>query len=372
MKQILYIFTVLALFVSCEEGNNREEKHPISRTIIVYMIADNDLSTDALADLEEMKQGYSETGVNLIVFADMPDEAPYLLQIGQNKETFIESYPELNSADTQTMQIVIQEITEMYPADEYGLILWSHGTSWLPAGSRLRSFGKDSGKEMNIVDLAKALPMHFKFILFDACLMGSVEVVYELRNCTDYIIASSTETIAEGFPYHLILPELVKPNPDRTKVAQEYFNYYNNRQGAYRSATVSVINTAELEALAYEMKRLLENFTFTETFNRVSIQRLDVYGEQYHFDLLDFVNKDFPDADKNAFLDQLNRTVLYKNATPMFLFEYEINSYCGLSCYIPHPQRNDLNEYYKTLKWYSDAGIGKLTIWQDKVSEKSS
>ena len=132
----------------------------------------------------------------------------------------------------------------MYPAEEYGLILWSHGTSWLPAGRGLRSFGSDSGKEMNIVDLAKALPLHFKFILFDACLMGAVEVVYELRNTTDYIIASSTETIAEGFPYHLILPELVKQNPDWTKVAQQYFDYYNNQQGVYQSATVSVILTA--------------------------------------------------------------------------------------------------------------------------------
>ncbi|MDR1121604.1 MAG: thioredoxin family protein, partial [Dysgonamonadaceae bacterium] len=39
-----------------------------------------------LSILEEMKQGYSETGVNLIVFADMQDEAPCLLQIGQDNQ----------------------------------------------------------------------------------------------------------------------------------------------------------------------------------------------------------------------------------------------------------------------------------------------
>lgn len=44
----------------------------------------------------------------------------------------------------------------------------------------------------------------------------------------------------------------------------------------------------------------------------------------------------------------------------MFLSEYEIKTYCGLSCSIPHPQRNDLNSYYKTLKWYKSVGINNV------------
>jgi hypothetical protein len=156
MDKITYIILSSVIFFSCEKDDYFHQES-VERTVIVYLSADNDLATDALADLEEMKQGLSETGVNLIVFVDTWNEVPYLLQIGQNKETFIKSYPECNSADAQTMQAVIQEIAEMYPADEYGLILWSHGTSWMPAGSRLRSFGKDSGAEMNIPQLVKAL-----------------------------------------------------------------------------------------------------------------------------------------------------------------------------------------------------------------------
>jgi hypothetical protein len=37
----------------------------------------------------------------------------------------------------------------------------------------------------------------------------------------------------------------------------------------------------------------------------------------------------------------------------------DLNTYCGLSCYIPFP-RDDLNAYYKTLKWYRDAGLNRL------------
>jgi hypothetical protein len=36
--------------------------------------------------------------------------------------------------------------------------------------------------------------------------------------------------------------------------------------------------------------------TPNETFNGTTVQCLDVYEEQYHFDLLDFVNKAYPEA----------------------------------------------------------------------------
>jgi hypothetical protein len=122
------------LFVSCSKEDIADEDTAI-RTIIVYMAADNDLSADALTDIEEMKQGFSETGVRLTVFVDVPDEAPYLLEIGKNKSERIKTYDELNSADVETLQKVINEIVALYPAGEYGLILWSHGTSWLACRS---------------------------------------------------------------------------------------------------------------------------------------------------------------------------------------------------------------------------------------------
>jgi hypothetical protein len=40
--------------------------------------------------------------------------------------------------------------------------------------------------------------------------------------------------------------------------------------------------------------------------------------------------------------------------------EYDIETCCGLSCYIPHPERDDLNEYYKTPGWYAASGFNFL------------
>lgn len=347
--------------VSCNK-NEPLLSESVSRTIIVYMAADNDLSADALADIEEMKQGFPITRNKLIVFADITDKPPYVLKIEKENETLIKSYPELDSADPVTLAEVTREIIRLYPADEYGLILWSHGTSWLPEGMSLRSFGKDTGSGnisgINIPDLAQSLPLKFNFILMDACLMGSIEVAYELKDKTDFIIASSTETIYTGFPYDKIIPELVKPEIEFKRVGESYFDYYNNLEGAYRSATISVTETRYLEKLGSLMKALFgENTAVLSSFNRSNVQRLDVYQEQYCFDLADFVNTVFPGTDKSRFTDQLKKAVLYKAHTPMFLSEYEIKTYCGLSCYIPHPSREDLNNYYQTLQWYKDSAM---------------
>ena len=361
IKNITVALMFLAVFNACQ-NNEWEDEIPeinVKRTIIAYLGADNDLSMDALVDIEEMKQGFSSYDVNLLVFADLQGEDPYLLKIGTNKEETIKTYPELNSAEPAVLKRITEEVMALYPAEEYGLILWSHGTSWMPSGSGLRSFGKDSGKGMNLVDLAENLPVKFDFILFDACLMGSVEVAYELKDKTDYLIASSTETIYEGFPYDKIVPELTMPHVDLSKEAQHYFDYYNSLSGAYRSATIAVIDTKELTRLAEETNRIVSEYKLDASFERSSVQRLDVYGEQYAFDLADFIAKASPDADKSAFQEQLGRAVLYRNATPMFLSEYDISTYCGLSCYIFHPDRQDLNRYYKTLKWHEDAGLTK-------------
>jgi len=358
------IYSILSVFIitACsKEDGIKPVPATAARTVIAYIAADNDLAGDASISLQQMEQGFTEKNVNLIVFIAQIGENPQLLEIHPGNEKIVKTYPVLNTADPAVLKEVLQDAINLYPAQEYGLILWSHGSSWMPASSGLRSFGNDDGARMNIPDLANSLPAKFNFILFDACLMGSVEVAYELEDKADYLIASATETIASGFPYDAIIPELLQPTIDYNAVAQTYFDYYNKQQGAYQSATVSVVETQYLSGLAAAMKQLCENNPVNlDTLDRTSVQRLDVYDEQYTFDLGDFVNKIFPNANKDDFITQLNKAVLCKYHTPQFIQEYNINTYCGLSCYIPLSTRSDLNAYYKTLKWYQDAGLNYM------------
>lgn len=356
-KTLLYIAITL-LVIGCDKSDD----NTVSRTVLIYMAADNDLADNALRNIEQMKSSFpANSKNNLLVFVNLPEEKPYLIKIEADAEVVIKQYEEFNSLEVQNMHRVLAEMISISPADKYGLVLWSHASSWLPVGFPTRSFGEEKGTQMDIMELSGALPTKFDFILFDACLMASVEVAYELKDNTDYIIAPSTETLYTGFPYDLIIPDLITVSPDLQKVAEKYMGYYQQLTGIYQSATISVIDTKELGKLADITSSLLnENSYNMELFNRSTVQRLDTYEEQYIFDFSDFIHKAFPDAQVELFDNQLQKVVLYKAHIDEFMKEFFIQTYCGLSSYIPLKSRNDLNNYYQRLKWCEDSGYKSL------------
>jgi hypothetical protein len=359
MKYFFFYIPLFLLLPCCDKHGDE----PALRTVIAYIAADNDLSADALDDVEEMQRGFSASGVHLVAFIDPADEPPYLLELSPNGSARLKTYAELNSCDAAQMGQTLSEIIGMYPAEGYGLILWSHGTSWLPANHLLKSFGQDGGRQMNIPELAEALPLKLDFILLDACLMGAVEVAYELREKADFIVASSAEIIQKGFPYDVIIPELTSRNPDLKRVAEIYFDYYRQLPGMLQSATISLVDARELEKLAAVTRMLISESLQQpdmDAFDRMSVQRLDRYSEQYVFDFGDFISKAFPEADKSELTSQLNKTVLYKAHTPSFMKEYDIATYSGLSSYIFSSARSDLNTYYRRLSWYGASGYAIL------------
>ena len=130
----------------------------------------------------------------------------------------------MDSADPEVLKKILNEMQDLYPSDSYGLILGSHASGWIPSGgfgrsNRMlyaepvltRSFGTDytGPNEMDTRDMAKAIPFNkenLEFILFDACLMSSIEVLYDLRDKAKYVIASPAELPAPGFPYARVIP----------------------------------------------------------------------------------------------------------------------------------------------------------------------
>lgn len=358
LNHLLFCITFcFFLFVSC----NKEKDDPVDRTIIVYMTADAQLSENAAKNIKAMQGGYKEKGANLIVYIDDPVTSQRQIQrISNNNITVLKTYAESNSNYAYQLETVLKDVIGMYPSESYGLVLWSHGSSWLPT---TKAFGTGDNRQMNISDLAAALPVWFDFILMDACVMGTVEVVYELRNKTDIIIASPTEVVDLGFPYKPIINELLKDKLDFEKVAKEYFDYYNKKEpGQNQSATISVIKTNELENLAAVTNQMLGNRKFNmRTFSRNIVQRFEKdYLSCNTYDFLDFLEKAFPDADFNPLKEQIEKTLLYRANTPRFFDEYDIETFCGLGSYIPNPDRNDYNFYYQKLDWCKASGFDIL------------
>lgn len=96
-----------------------------------------------------------------------------------------------------------------------------------------RSFG-DTGRSIDITDFAaavKAQNYRTDYLLFDACFMANIETLYDLRECTDYVIAAPCEIMGEGFPYERAMPWFFTDGGktrDLTKVCEAFWNFYMN------------------------------------------------------------------------------------------------------------------------------------------------
>ena len=70
------------------------------------------------------------------------------------------------------MKEVINTAFSEYPAQSYGLVLWSHGEGWLAKSqNKTRWWGQDGGSNyMDISELKDVLrnAPHLSFLLFDA------------------------------------------------------------------------------------------------------------------------------------------------------------------------------------------------------------
>ena len=371
MNKFQRIITGLLFCFPLFWGCTNDVPDPVAptRTVLIYMAADNSLSSYSYDNIESIVQGTSASalnGGNLLIYVDANNAAPQLLQIkvksdGKIQKLSVEDYPEQNSADPSVMRGVFDKVIGDYPADSYGLVLWSHGTAWLPYNVQpmLRSFGQDESNWMEIDELAEALPDHvFDFIMFDACYMASTEVAYALRDKADYILASPTEVLGEGFPYKLIIGNFFTETADLQQIAETFYNYYNQQTGLYQSASVSLIATEQLDNLAAICREIVigkENTIATLPIQE--LQQLEYLGYTYHalYDFDDFISRLATETQYTNYLSILNKVVLYKQTTPnatYFKGQLVINQFSGLSIYVPQNGLATLNDWYKGMEWY--------------------
>ncbi len=377
----LYLFLVsLFLLSSCKKDNPDEGfPRPLSeRTILIYMAADNSLSQEVDAELKAIKAGWGSYNGRVLVYGDPADKAPALVEVRRKGKLVIadtvKRYPEHNSASSAVFKTVMEDAMHLFPSRSHGLIMFSHGSGWLPEGtlvqprSKQQSLSKhlppvvtysaamDGRNELELADMAKAIPdNHFDFIVFEQCFMAGVEVAYELRDKTRWIVASSAETLAPGFTpiYPQLLSCLFKQDPDLKGFAKLYYDHFNAQQGVYRSATISVINTSKLGALAAWVKT---NAPYAEVQDAGKYQHFDRYSYHLFFDLEDYL-KDQAPFESHAQLDALlQQAVPYCASTPQFMAGYpgafDIRKHSGLTTYIPQSGFPFLNQKYTGLQWY--------------------
>ena len=271
MKYLLTIASALLLFVACNKNENNEPDDPMGqRTVMVYMSGDNDLSSYAQMDINEMIAGATSIPKksNLVLFVDRrkTGEHPFIAKVTQDQQQPLDTLHTFSSdfyaSDPEQFTSVLQRIMTLCPAREYGLVLWGHASGWTVSTDTIKSnraYGKDSEKWMNITQMAvalKSLP-RLKFIFADCCNMMCVEAGYELRDATDYLIGSPAEIPGDGAPYDKVMPYFFKDGSELYKgIIDAYYNGYNST--ASYGVPLSVIDTKYVGDLAVATAAILE------------------------------------------------------------------------------------------------------------------
>ncbi len=360
----------ICLFVtSCGQGDDVPAEPPVTRTLLVYMAGDNNLSDETARKIESLRDAWNHPNGRLLIYCDDSSRTPRLLEVstdgrGNNEMAVVREYADSNSADAGVLAGVLETMLRDYQALSYGLIVFSHSSGWLPEGTLLhpwkqpvqtRSVVKDGHREMNLVDFAAVIPDGlFDFIVFESCLMAGIEVVYELRHKTDFIVASSAEMLSPGLTplYHEIIPLLMEPRAGLVAMAQRYFEHYNAQTGDLRSATISVIRTEALEALRDAAGCTL---TGAMTGDLLSIQQYDRFAYRLFFDFGDAYLRVLDRQSFDRLQERLNACIVFKAATPAFIpgqRGFTVRCFSGLTLYIEQVEFPFLNEQYRKLEWY--------------------
>ena len=389
MKKSLISAVTQALAVLCVAllgGCTKEltETPPSRRPLVVYMALDNDLRGEFSSRLAALRAGW-RPGMELWVYADTPEGA----SLGRMDSTpegvalhTVERYGEENSASGATLERVLRTVWRLCPSDGYGLLFFSHATGWLPAGtlghpSGSRSVGSDHGSEIELESFSAALPegMPLDYVVFECCLMAGAEVMLELQGRTPWVLASSAEVVAPGFrPLYEsgleVLTERTRPVPELLAAfGQSYMSHVEGLSGEYRSATLSLIRTSSMPALAEAVRRVTRGFADEEGRDTppAGLQHFDrpgAYGDRpaaaRFYDLEAYVEACLADPDAEAaFRGALADAVVWRDATERFLGGdgspykgFDIGRHSGLTLYVPRGEFPALNETYRRTAWW--------------------
>ena len=272
------------------------------------------------------------TNGRVVVFLSTSPDSSSLYEMvyhkGQVQHINIQKYGGYNYTTATGLASILNDAKSYAPALNYAMIVSGHGSGWtykedwtnypFPAKRHIfnakrriklpstRFFGSVSDNQYatNISTIAEAIAntsMKMQFILFDDCYMANIETAYELRNVTNFLIASTSEVMSIGMPYQSMWKLLASPTPNYEGAVQAFHAFYKNYD--YPFGALTVIDCRKLDKLAARMKYINSKFTFTTSL-RDSLQVLDGFNTTLFYDMGDYVTRP---CSNNELLSDFNK-----------------------------------------------------------------
>jgi len=356
MRKLLFLFAALVLFPACEQallsgtqgspndgGWTQDLQGATARrewTFIVYMAADNDLESAAIADLNEM-EAVTLNAARVSVLALVDRNPAYDMTNGNWQDTRLfevrtdpnglnstivstrldcpelglskETETELNTADPLVLSRLIDFAKRSYPAERYALFIWGHGTGWRSgpladtsrAPAKAVAFDDTHGQYMALPSFGRAIAdKGLSFIGFDTCYAAVLELAYQIRNDAELFVGSEGEILSNGWDYAALFTDfLSKPDLTVNDLGDSIQDHFAAQYAGLSNATISQVRLPEIENLFAKFDAFAGTVALAVTGESARNAVLDQVlhnVESYHFtsfpsdlyvDILDFSGK---------------------------------------------------------------------------------
>lgn len=380
---ITFILPVFIFLISSCDDSDTDVKEPAiaEQTVFMYMPwSGEDIYPYFLENISAFERAIKNNkglnGKKLMVFisSDGSNACMFKISYKNNKcvrdtlKKYTFNTPEYTTSSG--IRSILTEVMAEAPANNYAMIIGCHGMGWIPVGTtvartkksnagahKTRYFGhsSDSKYQTDITTLAEGIKtagVKMDYILFDDCYMSNIETAYDLKDATNYMIASTCEIMIVGMPYDLIGGSLLKN--DYKGVCENFYYFYSNYEKP--CGTIGVTDCREIEQMAAIMNEINTSSFDTEA-DISGVQKLDGLSPTVFFDFGDYVSKICKDEELlYKFNAQLDKLVPYKAHTETFYSNFtgaqkQINSFSGLTISDP-----TTNSRVKALKeqtaWY--------------------
>lgn len=418
MKKLFTLFictlSLMLSFSSCS-GEAEDVESVNKQTILVFMpwaggtgVGSSGLYSFLLQNIDSISQGIKDqkglnnTRIMLFLSESYDNSILYDLQYDEStksvKRVPVKNYDGTFYNSAEGLAELLNEVKTRTNALNYAMIIGSHGCGWTyasdwinypyrakgqlgatstattenfsgiqfgpdPNNPKTRFFGSVSTKDLalDIETLAAGIKLSgikMQYILFDACYMGNVETAYELKDATNYLLASSSEILGTGLPYRTLWKYLNSATPNYENIVSSTVNFYKNTKNPY--SNLAAIDCRQMDNLASVMKDINSQYKLDSTISLDSIQPLDGFAPNLFFDMKVYVDSLHPSGYlKEQFTNQLKATVKAAQSTENVItyisspdgIRLKVKNYCGLSISDPSQHSVAIKGKEKTGWW---------------------
>lgn len=370
------------VMTSCQ----KDEPEPVAendKTLFVYMPWASNLLNNFYTNLSDLETSISRNGLKnqrVLVFLSTSAQKATLFEItskeGISKRVTLKEYTDPPFTTASGITALLNDVKTAAPALTYSMIIGCHGVGWIPVSSmstkavssfkfhwenegalQTRFFGGlTSDYQTDITTLAEGIEkagLKLEYLLFDDCYMSNIEIAYDLRKVTRYLIGSTSEIMAYGMPY-ATMGEYLLGEPDYEGICNDFYAFYSTYP-IKPCGTLAVTDCSEVEALADVMKEINSRYTFDSSLAS-SLQRLDGYSPVIFYDFGDYAAHLCNDPQLlKKFEEQLQRTVPHQVHTEYYYSaltnnDYKINTFSGIT--VSDPSSNILTSSKTETGWY--------------------